>query len=107
MDAERAIGPEVDDAGLLSIPVATAAAVLTNRELHGKRLGELAFDPNARGVYLQSLRRGPELIPKEPGTVIERGDILQIEFIHAGFFHRRSRLVGISMNARAHTSPDL
>jgi len=78
VDAERGIGPEVDDASLLSIPVATAAAVLTNRELHGKSLGELAFDPNARGVYLQSLRRGPELIPKEPGTVLERGDILQI-----------------------------
>jgi putative transport protein len=78
VDAERAIGPEVDDPALLAIPVATAAAVLTNKELHGKSLGELGFDPNARGVYLQSLRRGPELIPKVHGTVLERGDILQI-----------------------------
>ena len=78
VDAERGIGPEVDDPELLSIPVATAAAVVTSRELPGKRLAELGRNPQARGVYLQSVRRGPELIPKEPGTVIERGDILQI-----------------------------
>ena len=36
VDAERAIGPEVDDPGLLSVPVATAAAVVTSREVHGK-----------------------------------------------------------------------
>jgi len=29
-------------------------------------------------VYLESLRRGPELIPHEPGTVLERGDILHV-----------------------------
>ena len=78
VDAERGIGPEVDDPELLSIPVATAAAVVTSRELPGQRLAELGRHPQARGVYLQSVRRGPELIPKEPGTVIERGDILQI-----------------------------
>jgi putative transport protein len=78
VDAARGIGPEVDDPGLLSIPIATAAAVLTNRELRGKTLGDLGRDPNARGVYLESIRRGPELIPGEPGTVVERGDILKI-----------------------------
>jgi putative transport protein len=76
--AERDIGPEIDDPVLLSVPVTTAAAVVTNREVHGKTIGELALDRRTRGVYLESLRRGPELIPHEPWTVVERGDILQI-----------------------------
>jgi putative transport protein len=78
VDTERGIGPEVDDPDLLSIPVATAAAVLTNRDLHGKSLLELGRDPDARGVYLESIRRGPGPIPREPGTVLQRGDILKI-----------------------------
>ena len=52
--------------------------VVTNREVIGKTLGELGQDPRARGVYLQSLQRGPELMPREPWTVVERGDILRI-----------------------------
>ncbi|MCM3880095.1 MAG: hypothetical protein ND807_08310 [Vicinamibacterales bacterium] len=78
LDAERDIGPEIDDAELLSVPVQTAAAVVTSAEVNGKTLGELAQDPAARGVYLESLQRGAELIPHEPWTVVQRGDILRI-----------------------------
>ena len=78
VNADRDIGPEVEDANLLSIPLATVAAVVTNRELSGKTLSDLGRGSNARGVYLESIRRGPELIPREPGTVLERGDILRI-----------------------------
>ena len=78
VDAERDIGPEIVDPSLLSVPVATVVAVLTRREVHGKTLGELGQDPNARGVYLESIRRGTELLPREPGTVVERGDMLRI-----------------------------
>jgi putative transport protein len=76
--AAREIGPEIDDAALLSVPVKTAALVVTNRQLDGKTLEELGLDPRLRGVYLESLQRGTELMPREPWTVVERGDILHI-----------------------------
>ena len=37
--------------------------------MNGKTLGELAQDPEARGVYLESLQRGTELMPREAWTV--------------------------------------
>jgi putative transport protein len=78
LNAERDIGPEIDDPVLLSVPVATAAVVVTSRKANGKTIGELAQDPSTRGVYLESLHRGTELMPREPWTVLERGDILHI-----------------------------
>ena len=77
-NAEREIGPEVDDPILLSVPVKAAAVVVTNREVSGKTIGELAEDPAGRGVYLESIQRGTELMPRAPWTAIERGDILRI-----------------------------
>ena len=76
--AGESIGPEVDDAALLAVPVKTATAVVTNKEVHGRSLGELGREPNARGVYLQSLQRGTELMPRESWTIVERGDMLHI-----------------------------
>ena len=76
--AERDIGPEIDDPELLSVPVKAAAVVVTSGDANGKTLGELALDRRTRGVYLESLRRGQELIPREAWTVLERGDIVQI-----------------------------
>jgi putative transport protein len=77
-NAEREIGPEVDDADLLSIPVKAAAVVVTNPGVSGKTIGDLAQAREARGVYLQSVQRSTELIPREPWTVLERGDVLRI-----------------------------
>jgi putative transport protein len=77
-NAERDIGPEIDDPVLLSVPVRTASAVVTNRGVHGKTIGELAQDPEVRGVYLESLQRGTELMPRQPWIAVERGDILHI-----------------------------
>lgn len=77
-NAEREIGPEVDDADLLSIPVKSVAVVVTKPEVSGKTIGELAQAPEARGVYLQSVQRSTELMPRETWTVLERGDVLRI-----------------------------
>ncbi len=77
-NAEREIGPEVDDPILLSVPLKAAALVVTNPEVSGQTLGELAADPEARGVYLESIQRSTELMPRAPWTVLERGDILHI-----------------------------
>jgi putative transport protein len=78
VNAEREIGPELDDPALLAVPVKTAAVVVTYAGVNGKTIGELAQNPTARGVYLESVQRGTELIPREAWTVIERGDILRI-----------------------------
>jgi len=78
LNAEREIGPEIDDPTLLSVPVKTAAVVVTSSEVSGKTIGELAQDPDARGVYLESVQRSTELIPRESWTVLQRGDILRI-----------------------------
>jgi putative transport protein len=77
-NAERDIGPEIDDAALLSVPVTKVAAVVTARAVHGKTLGVLAQDPELRGVYLESVQRGTTLLPHEAWTVLERGDILRV-----------------------------
>jgi putative transport protein len=90
-NAERDIGPEVDDAALLAVPIKTAAVVVTNRDVAGRTLGQLGVDPRARGVYLESLQRGLVILPRKPWTVIGRGDILHIvgaphDVEHAGQF---------------------
>ncbi|HEY7286476.1 MAG TPA: TrkA C-terminal domain-containing protein [Vicinamibacterales bacterium] len=77
-NAERDFGPEIDDPVLLSLPVKSASVVVTNKDVHGRTIGELAQDRKARGVYLESLQRGTEMMPREPWTVLERGDLLHI-----------------------------
>jgi putative transport protein len=77
-NADRDIGPELDDAALLAVPIKTVAIVVTSRAAHGKTIGDLGQDPNARGVYLESHRRGTELMPREPWAKVERGDILNV-----------------------------
>jgi putative transport protein len=78
LNAERDIGPEIDDPALLSVPVRTVTVVVTSKDVHGKTIGDLGQDPRGRGVYLESLRRGTVPMPREPWTVLERGDVLRI-----------------------------
>ena len=76
---EQEVGPEVDDPELLAIPLRTAEVVVTSKTVHGRTLAELgALRELARGVYLESLRRGEELMPREPWTTVERGDVLRL-----------------------------
>jgi putative transport protein len=78
VNAEREIGREIDDPALLSVPVSTVAVVVTSRDVNGTTLGDLAQDSRTRGVYLESLRRGTELMPREPWVVLQHGDVLQV-----------------------------
>src|SRR5262249_36198410 len=68
LNAEREIGSEIDDPALLSVPIATASVVVTSPKVNGKTIDELAQDTSVRGVYLESLQRGTELMPREPWT---------------------------------------
>jgi putative transport protein len=78
LDIGRSIGRELDDPALLSVPLTTVAVVVTREVAIGRTLGELGQSPHARGVYLEWLRRGTVVMPREPWTVVERGDVLQI-----------------------------
>src|SRR5690242_20660904 len=74
------IPAEVDDPELLSVPVEGVDAYVTNKEVDGKTLSELAALPGARGVFLRKITRGATAtsIPILPNTKINRGDILTL-----------------------------
>lgn len=74
-------GPEeVDDPELLSVPVEGVDAYVTNKEVDGKTLAELAKLPGARGVFLRKITRGATAtsIPILPNTKIYRGDVITL-----------------------------
>ena len=74
------VAMEVDDPELLSVPVEGVDVYVTNKEVDGKTLTELAAMPGARGVFLRKITRGAVAtsIPILPDTKIFRGDILTV-----------------------------
>lgn len=73
-------GVEVDDTELLDVPVEAVDVLLTNKKLDGVTLAQAAESPFARGVFLNSIRRGSTAvnIPVLPQTKLNRGDILRV-----------------------------
>lgn len=71
---------EVEDPELLSVPVEGVDVYVTNKEIDGKTLAEIATMPAARGVFLRKITRGAVAtsIPILPNTKIFRGDILTL-----------------------------
>jgi len=71
---------EVDDPELLSVPVEGVDVYVTNKEVDGKTLAELAERPGARGVFLRKITRGATAttIPILPNTQVYRGDIVTL-----------------------------
>jgi putative transport protein len=79
----RAIGEganEIEDPELLNVPVEGVDVYVTNKEVDGKTLAELAKLPGARGVFLRKIVRGSTAtsIPLLPNTTVQRGDILTV-----------------------------
>lgn len=73
-------GEEVEDRELLDIPVEAVDVLITSKELDGRDLISIAKDPESRGVYLSSIKRGSMSvnIPVMPKTEVHRGDIVRI-----------------------------
>ena len=71
---------EVDDPELLNMPIEGVDVYLTNKELDGKTLTELATLSEFRGVFLRKITRGAVAtsVPILPNTTVNRGDILTI-----------------------------
>jgi putative transport protein len=79
----KAIGEgaqEVEDPELLNVPVEGVDVFVTNKDVDGKTLAELAKLPGSRGVFLRKIVRGSTAtsIPLLPNTQVQRGDILTV-----------------------------
>jgi putative transport protein len=72
------IGPEADDKELLDFPVEFLDVVITNPEVAGKSIADLAKSEYARGVFLKKLTRTGQPMPFLPETTLERGDLLTL-----------------------------
>jgi putative transport protein len=86
------IGPEIDDPELLDFPLATLDAVVTRREVAGKTLSALG-ELHGAGVILRRLTRGGQEMPFEAGTVVQRGDLLELTG-HDDDIERAGRALG-------------
>src|SRR3954467_6057695 len=65
---------------LLAVPVEGIDVLVTNKDVDGKTLAELATRPAARGVFLRKITRGATAtdIPILPSTEVNRGDLLTL-----------------------------
>ncbi|MGE8618783.1 MAG: TrkA C-terminal domain-containing protein, partial [Achromobacter spanius] len=67
------------DRELLDIPSAMFDVVLSNADFVGKTVAQIAEKAEeVRGVFLRHIRRAGQEIPIGPGTVLLRGDVLNI-----------------------------
>jgi putative transport protein len=73
-------GAEVDDPELLAVPAEGVDIYVTNKEVDGKTLQELAAQPAARGLFLRKIKRGATEtpIPVLPNTRLHRGDTVTL-----------------------------
>jgi putative transport protein len=71
---------EVDDRELLAAPIEGVDVYVSNKEVDGKTLAELAKSPGTRGVFLRKITRGATAtdIPILPDTQLHRGDIVTL-----------------------------
>jgi len=71
---------EVEDRELLAVPIEGVDVLVTNKDVDGKTLAELAEMPAARGVFLRKITRGATAtdIPILANTKVERGDLFTV-----------------------------
>ncbi|MFJ8041929.1 aspartate-alanine antiporter [Kitasatospora sp. NPDC096147] len=75
-DPARQIGPETDDAGLLSYQTEHLHVVASNKEHLGKTVAQLRREPFMVGVYVDKVYRAGAEFPYRLSTELERGDTL-------------------------------
>ena len=75
------IGPETDDAELLSFDAEVVDVVVTSREVAWKTMRELAerdLGRGSRGLFVRKVIRGGQEIPFGPGLTLHRGDTVRL-----------------------------
>lgn len=81
VSAKPVIGNEIDaDEILRAIPGNVVEVLVTERELHGRSLQEIAdrVGDNARGVFLRALTRMAREVPLSPETRLYVGDVMTL-----------------------------
>jgi putative transport protein len=75
------IGPEVDDRELLMFEASVLDAVVTNKALVGKTLGQLVAEDlrdTGRGVFARKIVRAGQEMPVVAGLELQRGDAVTL-----------------------------
>jgi putative transport protein len=76
------LGPtahEIADPELIQIPVASFDLYITDKRIAGRTLQDISDNlEEAHGVLLRGIIRGDQSLPIGKGTIIERGDTLQV-----------------------------
>ncbi|HXS30993.1 MAG TPA: TrkA C-terminal domain-containing protein [Steroidobacteraceae bacterium] len=78
---EADFGKEVEDRELFDVPMEILDVVITNKAYAGWTLQSIRNSKvaeQARGVFLRKLMRGGQEMPFNPGTKVDRGDVLQL-----------------------------
>jgi putative transport protein len=81
LQVEANFGKEVDDRELFDVPMEILDVVITNKAYAGWTLQSIRNSKvaeQARGVFLRKLVRGGQEMPFNPGTKVDRGDVLQL-----------------------------
>ncbi len=80
LQASGLIGTEVEDRDVINLPAEVVEVVLTNKNVAGKTLKELAENETVRqlgrGVFLRKVVRGGHEMPVNWGLKLDRGDRL-------------------------------
>ena len=72
------VGPEVDDKTLLDIPIETVDVIVTQPSMAGRTLQDLGKLESMRGAFLRRFMRAGQEMPITAGSVVDRGDVLQL-----------------------------
>ncbi|MDR5823959.1 aspartate-alanine antiporter [Caballeronia sp. LZ043] len=95
---------EIDDRELLDVEAEALDVVVTSRTIDGRRLGELAREQAARGVFVSRLTRAGTPMLISPETVLNRGDVLTL----VGSMSRVEAIVGkLGVADRASNATDM
>ncbi|MCK4608564.1 MAG: aspartate-alanine antiporter, partial [Gammaproteobacteria bacterium] len=78
INADKIIGPEVDDKELTNLVGEVLDICVLNSKIAGKTLGELSAMQNSHGLFLKRITRQGREIPVARDTVIHKCDVLSI-----------------------------
>jgi putative transport protein len=77
LEAEKLIGPEVDDRGIVNIIGEIIGICVIKKEVVGKTLGEIS-EKYGHGCYLRRIVRQGHVIPLTKDTVVHKCDVLHV-----------------------------